>query len=144
MCYSITAISDECVGDCFQGWIHIWCAHTASSRCVLIVMKKRVTECNNVLFFWLLFVWSPDSSFRRHGWQQPSAKPHGETVGIQHWCVRIQSPCSVLKVRSCWRHLWFFFSDHGHWIRQTLWPQEGHERNLQGEIPPHQTDTQQD
>lgn len=38
----------------------------------------------------------------------------------------------------------FFFSDYGHRICQTLRPQEGHERNLQGEIPPHTADPQQD
>lgn len=48
-----------------------------------------------------------------------------------------------LKVWSFWHHLWFSFPDYGHRIRETLWPQKGHEWNLQGKIPTHKADTQQ-
>ena len=34
--------------------------------------------------------------------------------------------------------------DHSDRVRETLGPQEGHERDLQGEVPPHQADAQQD
>lgn len=64
--------------------------------------------------------------------------------GIQHCGVRTPSLHPVLKLCSFWHRLWFSFPDDGHRIRQTLWPEEGHERNLQGEIPPHKAHTQQD
>lgn len=43
-----------------------------------------------------------------------------------------------------WRSHWFSVPDDGHRIRQTVWPQEGHEWNFQGEVSTRQTHPQQD
>lgn len=73
------------------------------------------------------------------------AKPHTVAVQSNTRVSEESSRLPVRRARPC-RHpgVFFSFSDHGHRIRQTLRPQEGHERNLQREIPPHKAHAQQD
>lgn len=53
---------------------------------------------------------------------------------------------------SCWHKallfwrsdLFFISADDRYWVRQTVWPEEGHERDFQGEVSSHKADSEQD
>lgn len=61
--------------------------------------------------------------------------------------------CEVLlRYDLCWHEallfwrsdLFFISADYCYWVRQTVWPEEGHERDFQGEVSSHKADFEQD